>query len=83
VYAISREGQIEKVLWSLALPGFGQILNGKFLKGFIYTKEIYIQINGYTVNMLDSLIVRLYRQMDKKAREKKKINNISKFSDSE
>ena len=43
----------------------------------IYTREIYIQINGYTINTLVSLIhtvmlVGLYRQMDKKTREKKK-----------
>ena len=30
-----REGIIEKVLWSIALPGFGQLLNGKFLKGLL------------------------------------------------
>lgn len=28
--------QIEKLLWSIALPGFGQILNGKFLKGLLF-----------------------------------------------
>jgi hypothetical protein len=32
---MSREGRIEKVLWSIALPGFGQLLNGKFLKGLL------------------------------------------------
>ncbi|WP_242068043.1 hypothetical protein [Priestia endophytica] len=26
---------MEKVLWSIALPGFGQLLNGKFLKGLL------------------------------------------------
>lgn len=26
---------IEKVLWSIALPGFGQLLNGKFTKGLL------------------------------------------------
>jgi hypothetical protein len=35
VNAMSREEQIEKVLWSIALPGFGQLLNGKFLKGLL------------------------------------------------
>ena len=30
-----REGIIEKVLWSIALPGFGQLLNGKILKGLL------------------------------------------------
>ncbi|QDR81840.1 hypothetical protein [Sporomusa termitida] len=28
--------QIEKVLWSIAFPGFGQILNGKLVKGVIF-----------------------------------------------
>jgi TM2 domain-containing membrane protein YozV len=26
---------IEKLLWSIALPGFGQFLNGKLIKGII------------------------------------------------
>jgi len=30
-----KERIIEKVLWSIALPGFGQLLNGKFLKGLL------------------------------------------------
>ncbi|RNB92832.1 hypothetical protein EDM56_00050 [Brevibacillus fluminis] len=28
-----KSAAIEKILWSIALPGFGQLLNGKFLKG--------------------------------------------------
>jgi hypothetical protein len=28
--------KLEKILWSIALPGFGQILNGKLLKGFLF-----------------------------------------------
>ncbi|CAN7516764.1 hypothetical protein LJR153_003666 [Paenibacillus sp. LjRoot153] len=28
--------ELEKVLWSIALPGFGQLLNGKFLKGLLF-----------------------------------------------
>lgn len=27
---------MEKLLWSIALPGFGQLLNGKFLKGILF-----------------------------------------------
>jgi hypothetical protein len=26
---------IEKVLWSIAIPGFGQLLNGKYVKGIL------------------------------------------------
>jgi len=33
---MSMEERIEKVLWSIALPGFGQILNGKFFKGLLF-----------------------------------------------
>ncbi|BAH46198.1 MULTISPECIES: hypothetical protein [Brevibacillus] len=28
-----RSAAIEKMLWSIALPGFGQLLNGKYVKG--------------------------------------------------
>lgn len=28
--------KVEILLWSIALPGFGQILNGKFLKGLLF-----------------------------------------------
>lgn len=35
--------QIEKILWSVALPGFGQLLNHKYFKGFILiTLEIIV-----------------------------------------
>jgi hypothetical protein len=27
---------MEKILWSIALPGFGQILNGRLIKGFVF-----------------------------------------------
>ena len=30
-----KEEPIEKVLWSIALPGFGQLLNGNFFKGVL------------------------------------------------
>ena len=26
----------EKLLWSIALPGFGQLLNGKYIKGILF-----------------------------------------------
>jgi len=38
---------IEVVLWSIALPGFGQILNGRILKGFLFIfLEFIININS-------------------------------------
>ncbi|WP_019390880.1 hypothetical protein [Priestia filamentosa] len=37
----------EKLLWSIALPGFGQILNGKLIKGiFIHFLEILINVQA-------------------------------------
>ena len=49
----------EKLLWSIAFPGFGQLLNGKYLKGIIFillefiinvqsnfNKIIYLSFNG-------------------------------------
>lgn len=27
---------LEKLLWSIALPGFGQLLNGKYFKGIVF-----------------------------------------------
>lgn len=33
---MNRNNKHEKLFWSIALPGFGQILNGKFLKGFLF-----------------------------------------------
>lgn len=32
---MTKERQMEKILWSIAFPGFGQILNGQFLKGLL------------------------------------------------
>lgn len=37
----------EKLLWSIALPGFGQILNGKYIKGLAFILlEIIINIQS-------------------------------------
>lgn len=44
---MSKEGQWEKVLWSIALPGIGQLLNGKFLKGLLLILlEILINVQS-------------------------------------
>lgn len=32
---MGKSDRIEVLLWSVALPGFGQLLNGKFLKGLL------------------------------------------------
>ncbi|GAB3800411.1 hypothetical protein [Virgibacillus kimchii] len=39
--------KLEAILWSVALPGFGQLLNGKYLKGlFFIILEIIINVMG-------------------------------------
>ncbi|MDQ1913133.1 hypothetical protein RAC89_22315 [Paenibacillus sp. GD4] len=37
----------DKVLWSIALPGFGQLLNGKYLKGLLFIALEFL-INVYS-----------------------------------
>lgn len=38
---------MEKLLWSIALPGFGQLLNGQFLKGALFILlEILINVRS-------------------------------------
>jgi len=44
---MDRENRIEKILWSIALPGLGQILNGKLLKGLIFiVLEVLINVKA-------------------------------------
>lgn len=41
------KGIVEKLLWSIALPGFGQVLNGKLFKGiFLIGLEVVINIQS-------------------------------------
>ena len=38
----------EKLLWSIALPGFGQLLNGKYVKGLVFILlEIVINVQAH------------------------------------
>ncbi|WP_409299257.1 hypothetical protein V1498_11035 [Peribacillus sp. SCS-26] len=38
----------EKLIWSIALPGFGQLLNGKYIKGIIFiVLEFIINIKAH------------------------------------
>jgi len=42
---ISKRGEV--LLWSIALPGFGQLLNKKYFKGFILiTLEVIVNVKG-------------------------------------
>ncbi|MBS4219772.1 hypothetical protein KHA96_15770 [Bacillus sp. FJAT-49711] len=37
----------EKLLWSIALPGFGQLLNGKYIKGIVLILlEFIVNVKG-------------------------------------
>ncbi|MBN6888776.1 hypothetical protein ACUXCC_003933 [Cytobacillus horneckiae] len=36
---------MEKLFWSIALPGFGQLLNGRYVKGFVFIAlEVLINV---------------------------------------
>lgn len=41
---------IEKLLWSIALPGFGQILNGRFWKGLLFIVLEFLINNQSNLN---------------------------------
>jgi hypothetical protein len=44
---MKKTNQIESVLWSIALPGCSQIINGKFLKGLLFISlELLINIQS-------------------------------------
>ncbi|TCP21694.1 hypothetical protein EV207_1403 [Scopulibacillus darangshiensis] len=37
----------EKIMWSIALPGFGQLLNGKYIKGIVMIfLEFLVNVQG-------------------------------------
>ncbi len=39
--------KLEMLLWSIALPGFGQLLNNKYFKGFVFVSlEVVINVMG-------------------------------------
>ena len=43
-----KNAKLQVLLWSIAFPGFGQILNGKLLKGILFILlEFFININGH------------------------------------
>ncbi|MCF3942116.1 hypothetical protein [Oceanobacillus alkalisoli] len=42
-----KQTPLEKIFWSIALPGFGQLLNGKIVKGLIFiTAEFIINVKA-------------------------------------
>jgi hypothetical protein len=49
---------LEKLLWSIALPGFGQLLNGKIIKGLILVAlEILVNVQS---NFNEAIILSFY-----------------------
>jgi hypothetical protein len=48
----------EKVMWSIAFPGFGQILNGHYLKGVLFIISEFL-IND-KANLNDAIILSFY-----------------------
>jgi len=58
-----REGIIEKVLWSIALPGFGQILNGRIFKGILFIAlEFLINVQS---NFNEVILLSFHGEIDK------------------
>jgi hypothetical protein len=60
---------IEKLLWSIALPGFGQFLNGRLLKGsaFVFLEfliNIQANFNEVIISSLHAEIERAISQAD-------------------
>lgn len=48
VIHVSNIQKIERLLWSVALPGFGQLLNRKYFKGFVLiTLEVLINVQSH------------------------------------
>ncbi len=44
---MNRTNPIEALLWSIALPGFGQLLNGKYIKGLLLIAlEVLINVQS-------------------------------------
>jgi len=54
--------QLEKILWSIALPGFAQFLNGSLIKGIVFI-GLEILINVQT-NFNDIIIMSFHGQIE-------------------
>ncbi|MFC7062635.1 hypothetical protein [Halobacillus seohaensis] len=55
--------ELEKILWSIALPGFAQILNGKLFKGLLFIGlEILINVQS---NFNDVIILSFHGEIEK------------------
>lgn len=56
-----KANQIEKMLWSVALPGFGQLLNKKYFKGLVLI-ILELTIN-YKSNLNEAIIYSFYGEI--------------------
>ncbi|GAA4858794.1 hypothetical protein GCM10023310_42510 [Paenibacillus vulneris] len=52
IKAMAKASRVEAILWSIALPGFGQLLNGKYIKGILLiVLEFFINLKS-NLNMI-------------------------------
>jgi len=59
---MNQEKKYEKLFWSIALPGFGQLLNKKYVKGILFILlEILINVEG---NLNEVIIYSFQRKID-------------------
>ncbi|WP_404452007.1 hypothetical protein LG329_16895 [Virgibacillus necropolis] len=55
---MNRNNKYEKLLWCIALPGFGQLLNEKYIKGIVFILlEFLINVQG---NLNEVIILSFY-----------------------
>jgi hypothetical protein len=63
IWMIWNSNSVEKALWSVAIPGFGQLLNRKYFKGLVLIILEFL-INTYShLNMV--IILSFYGEMEK------------------
>ncbi|SFB36418.1 hypothetical protein SAMN04488072_11953 [Lentibacillus halodurans] len=65
---MNRNNKYEKLFWSIALLGFGQILNGKFLKGLLFIAlEFLINVqSNFNEIIISSFHGKLKKQFNKR-----------------
>ncbi len=60
---MNKYNKYERLFWSIAFPGFGQILNGKFLKGFLLIAlEFLVNVQS---NFNKVILLSFHGQIDK------------------
>lgn len=60
---MDRNNKYEKLFWSIALPGFGQILNGRIFKGILFIAlEFLINVQS---NFNEVILLSFHGEIDK------------------